>query len=150
MVIWVIMGVASAIPSKGMIGYLLPYLAALVYFATSENEWAKTLHPHFREWLIVWDTHAATDFYEGESLVPWGIWVKPLLVWTVFILLFYALTICLRRNGGTSLGAAAGLNRESKESSIPRNGCFSVFRPTSTNAIVHSVLRSYVFALMLN
>ena len=95
MVIWVMMGVSSAIPSKGMIGYLLPYLVAPVYFATPENEWAETLHPHFPEWLIVWDTHAVTDFYEGESLVPWGLWVKPLIVWTVFILLLYALTICV-------------------------------------------------------
>ena len=95
MVIWVMMGVASAIPSKGMIGYLLPYLAAPVYFATPENEWAETLHPHFPEWLIVWDTHAVTDFYEGESSVPWVLWIKPLIVWTVFILLLYCLIICV-------------------------------------------------------
>ena len=93
MTIWVMMAVSSAIPSKGMIGYLLPYLAAPVYFATPENEWAETLHPHFPEWLIVWDKYAVTDFYEGESPVPWLLWAKPLLVWTAFILLFYALTI---------------------------------------------------------
>ena len=95
MVVWVMMGVSSAIPSKGMIGYLLPYLAAPVYFATPENEWAETLHPHFPEWLIVWDKRAVTDFYEGESLVPWLLWVKPLLVWTVFILLLYCLIFCV-------------------------------------------------------
>ena len=95
MVVWVMMGVSSAIPSKGMVGYLLPYLAAPVYFATPENEWAETLHRHFPKWLIVWDERAVTDFYEGESLVPWVLWAKPLLVWTVFILLLYALTICV-------------------------------------------------------
>ena len=95
MTVWVMMVVCSAIPSKGMIGYLLPYLAAPVYFATPENEWAETLHPHFSEWLIVWDKYAVTDFYEGESPVPWVLWAKPLLVWTAFILLFYALTICV-------------------------------------------------------
>ena len=94
-VIWVMMGVSSAIPSKGMMGFLLPYLAAPVYFATPENEWAETLHPHFPEWLIVWDKHAVTNFYEGESLVPWALWVKPLLVWTVFVLLLYCVTICV-------------------------------------------------------
>ena len=95
MVVWVMMGVSSAIPSKGMIGYLLPYIAAPVYFATPENEWAETLHRHFPEWLIVWDKGAVTDFYEGEAFVPWGLWVKPLVAWTAFILLFYALTICV-------------------------------------------------------
>ena len=95
MIVWVMMGVSSAIPSKGMIGYLLPYIAAPVYFATPENEWAETLHRHFPEWLIVWDEGAVTDFYDGESFVPWILWVKPLIVWTVFILLLYALIICV-------------------------------------------------------
>ena len=94
-VIWVMMGVSSAIPSKGMMGFLLPYLAAPVYFATPENEWAETLHAHFPEWLIVWDKHAVTNFYEGESSVPWALWVKPIIVWSVFILLFYCVTICV-------------------------------------------------------
>lgn len=94
-VIWVMMGVSSAIPSKGMMGFLLPYLAAPVYFATPENEWAETLHAHFPEWLIVWDKHAVTNFYEGESSVPWALWIKPILVWTVFILLLYCVTICV-------------------------------------------------------
>ena len=94
-VIWVMMGVSSAIPSKGMMGFLLPYLAAPVYFATSENEWADTLHSHLPEWLIVWDKNAVTNFYEGESLVPWALWIKPLLVWTVFIILLYCVTICV-------------------------------------------------------
>ncbi len=94
-VIWVMMGVSSAIPSKGMMGFLLPYLAAPVYFATPENEWAETLHPHFPEWLIVWDKHAVTNFYEGESFVPWALWVKPIIVWSAFILLLYCVTICV-------------------------------------------------------
>ncbi len=94
-VVWVMMGISSAIPSKGMMGFLLPYLAAPVYFATPENEWAETLHAHFPEWLIVWDKHAVTNFYEGESVVPWALWLKPIFVWTVFILLFYCVTICV-------------------------------------------------------
>lgn len=94
-VIWVMMGISSAIPSKGMMGFLLPYLAAPVYFATPENEWAETLHPHFPEWLIVWDKHAVTNFYEGESVVPWALWLKPIFVWTVFILLLYCVIICV-------------------------------------------------------
>ena len=94
-IIWVMMGVSSAIPSKGMMGFLLPYLAAPVYFATPENEWAETLHAHFPEWLIVWDKHAVTNFYEGESSVPWALWIKPIIVWSIFILLFYCVTICV-------------------------------------------------------
>ena len=93
--IWVMMVVSSAIPSKGMMGYLLPFLVAPLYFATSENEWAETLYPNLPEWLIIRDKQVATDFYEGESFVPWAAWAKPLLVWTIFIIVLYFVTICL-------------------------------------------------------
>lgn len=93
--IWVMMATSAAIPSKGMIGFLLPYLVSPIYFATPENEWAETLHPHFPEWLIVWDKHAVTSFYEGESIVPWAMWIKPLFVWSVFIILLYCVVICV-------------------------------------------------------
>ena len=95
MTIWVMMVVTSAIPSKGMMGFLLPYLVAPLYFATPENEWADTLYPHLPEWLVVWDTQAASDFYNGESLVPWAVWAKPLIAWTIFIIILYFVTICL-------------------------------------------------------
>jgi len=93
--IWMMMVISSAIPSKGMMGYLFPYLVAPVYFATSENEWAEALHPHLPNWLVVWDKRAAWDFYEGDSTVPWLVWAKPLLIWTIFIILLYFVTICL-------------------------------------------------------
>ena len=93
--IWMMMVISSAIPSKGMMGYLFPYLVAPVYFATTENEWADSLHPHLPKWLVVWDKRAAWDFYEGDSPVPWAVWAKPLLIWTIFIIILYFVTICL-------------------------------------------------------
>ncbi len=97
-VVWMMLIVAVGIPSMGLLQFLLPSLVALRYFATTENDWAETLHPHIPEWMIITDTRAVTDFYEGISpgeSVPWLLWMKPLLIWGLFVLIFYLTTLCL-------------------------------------------------------
>ena len=97
-VIWMMLIVAVGIPSMGLLQFLLPCLVALRYFTTPENDWSDTLQPHIPEWLVVTDTQAVTDFYEGLSpggSVPWSPWIKPLLIWGLFVLVFYFTTICL-------------------------------------------------------
>ena len=97
-VIWMMLIVAVGIPSMGLLQFLLPCLVALRYFTTPENDWTETLQPHVPEWLIVTDTQAVTDFYEGLSPggnVPWSPWIKPLLIWGLFVFVFYFTTICL-------------------------------------------------------
>ena len=97
-VVWMMLIVAVGIPSMGLLQFLLPSLVALQYFATTENDWAETLHPHVPEWLVVTEPRAVTDFYEGISpgeSVPWMFWLKPLLVWGLFVLVFYFTTLCL-------------------------------------------------------
>ena len=97
-VIWIMLIVAVGIPSMGLLQFLLPSLVAVRYFATTENDWSETLHPHVPEWLVVTEPQAVTDFYEGigpvES-VPWMIWLEPLLIWGLFVLIFYFTTLCL-------------------------------------------------------
>ena len=96
--IWLMIIVAVGIPSAGFLQSLLPTLVAPTYFATLENNWSETLHPHIPRWLCVWDANAVTNFYEGiegGEAVPFLIWLKPLLVWTLFILVLYFTTLCL-------------------------------------------------------
>ena len=52
-VVWMMLIVAVGIPSMGLLQFLLPSLVALQYFATTENDWAETLHPHVPEWIVV-------------------------------------------------------------------------------------------------
>ena len=97
-VIWMMLIVAVGIPSMGLLQFLLPSLVALRYFATTENDWSETLHPHIPDWLVITEPRAVTDFYEGISpgeSVPWMIWIKPLLIWGLFVLVFYFTTLCL-------------------------------------------------------
>ena len=44
---------------------------------------------------MIWDKQAASDFYTGETFVPWVLWAKPLFAWTIFIIVLYFVTICL-------------------------------------------------------
>ena len=89
---------AVGIPSMGLLQFLLPSLVAIRYFATTENDWSETLHPHIPEWLVVTEPQAVTDFYEGigpAESVPWMVWLEPLLIWGLFVLIFYFTTLCL-------------------------------------------------------
>ncbi len=85
--VWIMLIVSLSIPSLGFLNTLLPNLVAGTYFATPENEWMETLHPHIPDWLWVSDSRAARDIYEGvgsSGLIPWKIWIKPLCVWSLF------------------------------------------------------------------
>lgn len=97
-VIWMMLIVAVGIPSMGLLQFLIPCLVALRYFTTTENDWAETLQPYIPDWMVVTDSHAVTDFYEGLSSgggVPWQAWIKPLLIWTLFVIVFYFTILCL-------------------------------------------------------
>jgi hypothetical protein len=98
LVVWIMVVVASGIPGLGLGQFLFPRLVAPIYFASPENDWENILHPHIPRWLMVWDREAVEDFYKGSpfgGLVPWGVWLKPLAVWTIFILVFFFVIICL-------------------------------------------------------
>ena len=97
-IIWGMMLVASGIPSSGFMRYLIPLLVSPFYFATAENEWADLFHHHLPDWMVVSDAKAVLYFYEklpdGEA-IPWGVWLKPIVAWSGFTLVFFFVTICL-------------------------------------------------------
>ena len=89
--IYIMMIVASAIPSWGFVMNLIPFLGGLFYFATPENDWANIIHPHIKPWLVSQDRAAIWKLFEGAARgepVPWGLWHKPMLAWGFFILRF--------------------------------------------------------------
>ena len=97
LIIWGMMIVASGIPSSGLMRYLVPLAVSPVYFATAENEWITLFHQHLPDWMVVKDPKAVFYFYEqlpdGDS-IPWRAWVKPIVGWSAFVLVFYFVTIC--------------------------------------------------------
>ena len=97
LIIWGMMVVASGIPSSGLMRYLVPLAVSPHYFATAENEWITLFHQHLPDWMVVKDPKAVFYFYEklpdGDS-IPWRAWLKPIVGWSAFVLIFYFVTIC--------------------------------------------------------
>ena len=94
--IFVMMAVATAIPTRGVVGMLLPMITGTFYYATPENQWVDQVHPFLSDWMVVFDPVAVKAFYEGSedsSAIPWQVWLGPLLRWFVFYAAFYAAII---------------------------------------------------------
>ena len=94
--IFVMMAVATAIPTRGVVGMLLPMITGTFYYATPENQWAELVHPFLSDWMVVYDPLSVKAFYEGtigSSAIPWRVWYPPLVRWLVFYAGFYAAII---------------------------------------------------------
>lgn len=96
--VYIMMIVACAIPSWGLVMNLLYFLGGIIYYATPENKWGELIHPYLKSHLVPQDKEAIRKFFEGmgkgES-IPWGAWLEPLLWWFVFILVVYFVMICI-------------------------------------------------------
>ena len=95
--IYVMMMVACTIPTVGLMGYLPSLLTAPFYYATPENDWARIIQPHIHSWLIP-DPVTAKPLFEGlpkGAPIPWAVWIRPLLAWSVFLLALYVAMICM-------------------------------------------------------
>ncbi|MFP6644678.1 MAG: DUF6785 family protein [Candidatus Latescibacterota bacterium] len=97
-IIYVMMIIASAIPTWGLTANLIPMLPSLYYYATPENNWADTLHPYVTSWLVPQDGRAIQYFFEGlpqGASIPWSAWAIPLTAWCTFIVAIYLMMICV-------------------------------------------------------
>ena len=96
LVVYIMMIVATAIPTMGLTEYLLPIITSAQYYATPENEWATLILPHIPTWMVPQDAEAVKWFYEGAPPgrgIPWHAWVIPLCYWSVVIASLYAVMI---------------------------------------------------------
>jgi hypothetical protein len=103
-IVYVMMIVASAIPSWGFTANLIPMLPSLFYYATPENNWTELLQPFVKTWLVPQDPEAIKYFFEGLPKgygIPWRAWMTPLLAWGSFIatihLMMIAAMVIIRR-----------------------------------------------------
>ena len=95
--IYIMMIVATAIPSRGFTVMLLATISGVFYYATPENRWAELVHPYLPEWMIPQDEVGLQYLFEGLPgglSIPWGIWWRPLFWWLLFMVAFWMVTIC--------------------------------------------------------
>jgi len=98
-VVYIMMIVATSIPTMGLTEYLLPILTGVFYYATPENQWADLIHPYIPDWIAPGrNAEAVKYFYEGLPKgmpIPWEAWAESLLYWLSFLIAFYFVMICM-------------------------------------------------------
>lgn len=107
LVIWLMMVLGTAIGWSGLVETFFINLTAPVYFAKDAYEWTQELRPYLPPAWYPTDAKAVETLYSGLqngnqmgfgqilSSIPWDVWLPPLFGWGVFILLSYAIMICM-------------------------------------------------------
>lgn len=98
LVVYAMIGIASAIASHDMVEILVPALPHAFYLATPENEWANLFHRYLPSWLTISDREAVRGFYEGESSFYTSrallAWLRPTIWWCLFIAVLVFVMLC--------------------------------------------------------
>lgn len=96
--------IAGLTASRGLVEKMLPLFVAPNYFASATNRWQELFFPQTRPWLVAFDPagppgqRVAQAYYEGlraGEAIPWGVWVVPVLAWSVLAALVFFAFLCL-------------------------------------------------------
>lgn len=97
LLIYSVLIVVGPIVSIGGVHFFIPMLIAPFYYATPENEYAELFHDFIPSWFGPKAPEVIRQFYEGSegAGVPWNAWIKPLAIWTPFLLAVYFIFLCM-------------------------------------------------------
>lgn len=90
--IYIMMIVASAIPTWGLVTNLFHILTRPFYYASPENDWENLFLPHIPPWLAPREPSVSRYFYEGLPVgesIPWAAWAPPLFWWVSQMMAVY-------------------------------------------------------------
>jgi hypothetical protein len=105
--VWVLTVISSGIAYTGLARTFFINLTAPYQFATEGNHFEEVLQPLLPRAWYPQDPRAVSDLYEGLSAgrhmgwvqlffnVPWAAWAAPLLLWAAFVILCYAVMLCI-------------------------------------------------------
>ena len=111
---------STLVPGMGSENLFVSYIIAPFYFATRENKWLEFLQPYLKPWFTpalsaqgVYGPaqhDAVNGWYNGATpgltgaVVPWGVWLVPLLMWGSLVFASYimlgTLSVMLRAQWG--------------------------------------------------
>ena len=88
LVIFAMMMVAAVTPTRGFGGPFFSMITGSTYYASEENEWDKIIQPFQSDTIVLKDSNAARQMYEGldGAPIPWEAWTRPLVWWSIFVL----------------------------------------------------------------
>ncbi|MBI2298551.1 MAG: hypothetical protein HYU66_06285 [Armatimonadetes bacterium] len=96
--IWAMTAVSSGLPSSGLFRYLTPHIIAGLHYATPENHWDERILSQLPVALQIRDPAAVRFFFDGlhgRGAIPWGLWLRPMLVYGVFSAALFTVFLCL-------------------------------------------------------
>ena len=104
-VVYIMLLVVASLATMGLCETILPAITGAFYYVSPENKWAELLFPHLPHEIMVDDGHGNREFFEGfavaEYSIPYALWVRPMLLWSVFLLALYmsmvGIAVVLRR-----------------------------------------------------
>ena len=94
-VIFIMTSLANSVP--GLLSYWVPLVSSPFYHANAENNWGETIQPYLPAWLVPHDPVAIRAFFEGsegETSIPWQVWLVPLLAWMPLIVALHVAMLC--------------------------------------------------------
>ncbi len=84
--IFIILTISVFISCLNFVQRLVPALSSMFYYTKPENMWDKKLYHLFPKWALAENSEKLIGFFEGgEKVVPWAIWIKPLIIWGIFM-----------------------------------------------------------------
>ncbi|MFA4029680.1 MAG: hypothetical protein GDYSWBUE_000974 [Candidatus Fervidibacterota bacterium] len=91
--VYAMLMVATAYPTMGFGGYLIPLIGGVLYYAKPENRWDELLIPNLPKHLIPQDRFAVRWLFEGGvSSPPISVWITPLAWWSAFAIAWFILS----------------------------------------------------------
>lgn len=92
--IYLIVSASLPVAGFGMIRFLVLNLGNTFFFSTPENKWGE-MQEHLPAWMVPNEpVRAFAGFYRGYSTPPWGDWLVPVVVWSVYIALLVGGGLC--------------------------------------------------------
>jgi hypothetical protein len=95
--LFIMLTAACNVAGVGMVQFIVPMLGHIFHYASPANRWEQ-FHPYVPMWLVpeesVLDGYYAGQirFFTADILAGW---LHPIVVWSVFVFVFVAFTLCL-------------------------------------------------------
>ena len=91
--------IGSIFPGLGLGSFLIGIIAAPLYYASPENQWAEHLFSYVPRWMAPMQSYEAVQwFFEGRpegARAPWEVWIVPALWWLLVIAAVFVTSTCL-------------------------------------------------------
>jgi len=97
-VIFIMVLVATTIPTFGLVGFLLGVISTPYYFACPENQWGEYILKYIPNWIAPSNENHAMEWYyiglpEGEK-IPYKAWIIPLFWWLSLVAVLFFVSYC--------------------------------------------------------